>query len=217
MSSSMDALTGELVAETRAARELLGRAELSPQVLEAIQRVPRDRFVPPSHRALALANRALPIGYGQTISQPFVVAVMTDVLGLGPDHRVLEVGTGCGYQTAVLAELVKEVYSIEIIPELARAAAERLKDLGYKNVWFGHQDGYLGWPEHAPYDAIIVTACAPEIPQPLVDQLKVHGRLVIPVGGPGAQWLILVHKTGEDGFQRKRLLPVAFVPLIRGP
>ena len=184
----------------------------NPAVLAAMGRVPRHELVPPELRHLAYADRPLPIGHGQTISQPFVVAFMTENLDLKPGDRVLEIGTGSGYQAAVLAEIVAEVRSIEIIPELAARAAADLQRLGYSNVHVRHGDGYQGWPEAAPFDAIIVT-CAPEaVPAPLVQQLKQGGRMIIPVGTAGDQRLILLRKH-EDQLHQQAVLPVRFVPM----
>ena len=181
------------------------------KVLEAMRKVPRHEFVPPAMRARAYEDRPLPIGHGQTISQPYIVAYMTEQLGLRPGHRVLEIGTGSGYQAAILAELVKEVYSIEIVAPLGRQAEETLKRLGYKNVHVRVGDGYKGWPEEAPFDAVIVT-CAPEaVPQPLVDQLKVGGRMIIPVGGK--QQMLYVMERNEAGLRQTAVLPVRFVPM----
>jgi protein-L-isoaspartate(D-aspartate) O-methyltransferase len=177
-------------------------------------KVPRHEFVGDKMQPYAYDNGPLPIGHGQTISQPYIVALMTDLAGLTAESRVLEVGTGSGYQAAVLAEVAAEVYSIEIIPALANAAAVRLAALGYDNVHTGIADGYHGWPEHAPYDAILVTAAAPEIPHPLVEQLKPEGRLVIPVGQPYASQDLLVLRKDADGkVETEDVLPVAFVPL----
>jgi protein-L-isoaspartate(D-aspartate) O-methyltransferase len=156
LSAARDGLIAEIVAEMRYAEDYLGKATLDPRVIAAIRRVPREAFVPAEARALAYANRPLPIGHGQTISQPFIVAVMTDMLALAPGARVLEIGTGCGYQTAILAGLAAEVYTIEVVAPLAEAARERLQRLGYANIEFRIGDGRHGWPEHAPYDAIIV-------------------------------------------------------------
>jgi protein-L-isoaspartate(D-aspartate) O-methyltransferase len=186
------------------------------RVLEAILHVPRHVFVDEALASRAYEDTALPIGHGQTISQPYIVAIMTDLLEVGRGDKVLEVGTGSGYQAAVLAELVDEVYTVEIIPELARVAKERLARLGYDNVTARHADGYLGWREHAPFDGIVVTAASSHVPPPLIEQLAPGGRMVIPVGSPFAvQQLMLVEK-GRDGKVRTRqLLPVAFVPLTR--
>ncbi|HEY0944276.1 MAG TPA: protein-L-isoaspartate(D-aspartate) O-methyltransferase [Opitutaceae bacterium] len=185
-------------------------------VLQAMQAVPRHRFVPDSLQRLAYADTALPIGHGQTISQPFIVAFMTEALRPDRDLKVLEIGTGSGYQAAVLAELCDEVWTIEIVPALAERARRTLSALGASGVHVRTGDGYHGWPENAPFDAIIVTAAAEAIPPPLIGQLKDGGRMLIPIGPPfGAQNLVLVTK--EDGRMRtKTLLPVRFVPLVRG-
>jgi protein-L-isoaspartate(D-aspartate) O-methyltransferase len=180
--------------------------------------VPRHRFVPPAQAPLAYENRPLPIGEGQTISQPFVVALMTGLLDPAPDDIVLEVGTGSGYQAAVLAEIVRTVHTIEIVEPLGMRARQRLQELGYQNVEVRIGDGYRGWPEAAPFDAIVVTAAAPEIPQPLVDQLKPGGRMVIPVGrAGGAQQLLVVDKRPDGAITITRTLPVRFVPFTRQP
>lgn len=182
-------------------------------VLKAMLKVPRHLFVPESHRHLSYEDMALPIGEGQTISQPFVVAFMTQALELKPTDKVLEIGTGSGYQAAILAELAKEVYTIEIIPTLAKRAEETLQKLGYKNVKIKVGDGYFGWKEHAPFDAIIVT-CAPEdVPQPLIEQLKDGGRMVIPVGKRYVQQLYVLRKEGGK-VVKKAVLDVLFVPML---
>lgn len=187
-------------------------------VLEAMRQVPRHLFVPEALRARAYEDRALPIGNQQTISQPYIVALMTDLLATGPDQIVLEVGTGSGYQAAVLSRLVRHVYSLEIIAPLAAEAAGRLSGLGYRNVTVRHGDGYMGWPEAGPFDAIMVTAGADHIPQPLVDQLKPGGRLVIPVGSSAAnQQLVLLQKDRQGRIRTQQILPVAFVPFTRNP
>ena len=180
-------------------------------VLAAMRKVPRHLFVPERYRSEAYADHPLPIGYGQTISQPYIVAYMTEALRLKGGEKVLEIGTGSGYQAAVLAEIADSVFTIEIIPELAESARERLRRLGYKNIFVLCGDGYRGWPEHAPFDAIIVTAAPDHIPGPLVEQLKVGGRMVIPVGSV-YQELFLVVKT-ERGVEKRSLLPVRFVPM----
>jgi protein-L-isoaspartate(D-aspartate) O-methyltransferase len=195
----------------------LGKTALDPRVIEALDTVPRERFVPADWADHAYDNRPLPIGHGQTISQPYIVAVMTDMLNLEPHHRVLEIGTGCGYQAAILARLAQRVYTIETVPELARDAAERLKALGIENVEVRHGDGYLGWPEAAPFDGIIVTAAAPHLPQALVDQLKPGGRMAIPLGPRGGdQELVLLRKEPDGTIDRRSMLPVAFVPMVPG-
>ncbi len=195
-----------------------GSSELDPRVLDALLRVPRERFVPPDLRSEAYDNRPLPIGHEQTISQPLIVAVMTHVLHLQPDARVLEVGTGSGYQCAILAELAAEVVTIETIEALAEDARARLQALGYRNIEFHIGDGAAGWPDKAPYDAILVTAAAPSMPPALPKQLKPGGRLVIPVGrGPFNQDLVLVEKDAAGQIRRRTLFPVAFVPLRSPP
>lgn len=190
----------------------LGRDITNARVLAVMESVPRHEFVPSQWRAEAYADRPLPIGLGQTISQPFVVAFMTEQLDPQPADRVLEIGTGSGYQAAVLAGLVKEVFSIEIVELLAQRAAADLKRLGYSNVFVRAGDGYQGWPEAAPFDAIIVTCAPNHVPQPLTDQLAEGGRMIIPVGPASDQQLILLHK--QNGrLQRRAVLPVRFVPM----
>jgi protein-L-isoaspartate(D-aspartate) O-methyltransferase len=184
-------------------------------VLKALKKVPRHLFVPREYQTEAYADTPLPIGYDQTISQPYIVAFMTEVLKPSAKKKALEVGTGSGYQAAILAEIVNHVYSIEIIPELAKESAERLKSLGYKNITVKYGDGYLGWKEVAPFDIIIVTAAAEQIPGPLVEQLAEGGRLVIPVGAPTAvQELILIEKN-KGKIEKSRLTFVRFVPFKR--
>jgi protein-L-isoaspartate(D-aspartate) O-methyltransferase len=191
-----------------------GSDQLDPRVVDALLRVPREHFVPPALAAQAYDNRPLPIGQGQTISQPLVVAVMTDLLRLGPASRVLEVGTGSGYQTAILAELAGEVVTIEVIEPLGRAARARLEALGYRNISFEIGDGAAGCPARAPFEAILVTAAAPTVPPALLEQLKAGGRLVIPLGRePFSQALVLIEKDAQGHLQERRLFPVAFVPL----
>jgi protein-L-isoaspartate(D-aspartate) O-methyltransferase len=189
------------------------RGVTDQDVLEAMERVPRHEFVPVDYQAQAYADRPLPIGYGQTISQPYIVALMTELLQLKTTDRVLEIGTGSGYQAAILGEIVGEVYTVEIIEALAVEAKTRLERLGYANVHTRHADGYYGWEEHAPYDAIIVTAAPDHIPQPLVQQLKEGAKLVIPVGPPGGyQTLWQVSRSGEEVIKRN-VTGVLFVPL----
>src|SRR5215813_7618731 len=189
-------------------------ARLSPRVLEVMGIVPRHEFVPGHLKGEAYADRPLPIGFGQTISQPFIVAIMTDLLRIGKNDVVLEIGTGSGYQAAVLAHLIRRVYTIEIIPGLAEIAAGRLRRLGYSNIETRVGDGYYGWEEAAPFDGIVVTAAATGIPPPLIHQLKPGGRMVIPVGAPFAlQYLTLVELDAERRATTRQLLPVAFVPL----
>jgi len=185
-------------------------------VIESMLQVPREEFVPKNLRKMAYLNRPLPIGYGQTISQPYIVALMTELLNVDKDDRVLEVGTGSGYQAAILSNIVKEVYTVEIIEALAKSAEKRLKRLGYKNVKVKWGDGYYGWEEYAPFDAIIVTAAAGHIPPPLLKQLKPGGRMCIPVGQAYfPQVLKLVEKKEDGSVIVKDILPVLFVPLTR--
>jgi protein-L-isoaspartate(D-aspartate) O-methyltransferase len=203
-------------ASVRESAGYTGRSELSRSVMTAMAQVPREEFVLPEFRDLAYINRPLPIEAGQTISQPLIVALMTDLLEPRREHVVLEVGTGSGYQAAVLAHLVKHVYSIEIVEELADSAASVLRRLDYDNVTVRAGDGYAGWPEHAPFDGIIVTAAAEHIPRPLIEQLKPGGKLVIPRGEQrGYQELLVVEVDAEGKVSEKAVLPVAFVPLTR--
>ncbi len=204
-----------MAAET--ARET-GRRQLDARVMAAMGRVPRHRFVPPDLEQEAYENRPLPIGYGQTISQPYIVALMTDLLRVQPGHRVLEIGTGSGYQAAVLAELGAEVYSIEIIAALGRRARQTLSVTGYGRVQLRVGDGYYGWPEAAPFDGILVTAAVSHIPPPLIRQIKPGGRMVIPVGSAFlTQSLTLVEKQADGAVTTRQILPVRFVPLTGGP
>ncbi len=193
------------------ASQIEARGVRDPAVLAALRKVPRQRFVPRELLHEAYADRPLPIGQQQTISQPYIVALMTELVGPQPAAKILEIGTGSGYQAAVLAECAGEVYSIEILPELGQRAAKLLSDLGYVNVHVRIGDGFDGWPEHAPFDGIVVTAAPTEIPQPLLDQLAPGGRLVIPLG-EGFQNLVLVRRTA-DGFERRTVSPVRFVPM----
>jgi len=212
-----EALIKEIEATALNSASLVGRYTVNPRVLEAIRKVPRHEFVSENLRSFAYDNRPLPIGHGQTVSQPYIVAVMTDLLDLEKGHTVLEVGTGSGYQAAVLAECVKQVYTIEILEELGKEAQARLKRLGYMNVEVRIGDGYDGWKEKAPFDRIIVTAAGNDIPPPLIEQLKPGGRMVIPVGEPdAAQQLMLLEKQEDGKIKTRRALPVAFVPLIGG-
>lgn len=204
----------EIEADVAATRRYTGRTRLAPRVMDALRDVPRHEFVPADLRHRAYENRPQPIGDGQTISQPYIVALMTDLLEIDDDDVVLEVGTGSGYQAAVLAELVDRVYTIEIIESLGRSATARLERLGYANVEVKIGDGYRGWPEHAPYDGIIVTAAADEIPPPLIAQLKPGGRLVAPVAsGVMAEQLTVLTKTEAGEIRIREVLPVRFVPL----
>lgn len=196
---------------------LTKRKQFKQQVMAAMATVPRHKFVPESMRARAYENRPLPIGYGQTISQPYIVALMSDILDVGASAKVLEIGTGSGYQAAILAELVQSVFTIEIVEPLASSANKRLHKLGYKNIKLKTGDGYYGWEEHGPFDGIIVTAAASHIPPPLVKQLKPGGRMVIPVGSRFfTQNLTLIKKSLDGSTKIHQLLPVAFVPLTGG-
>jgi protein-L-isoaspartate(D-aspartate) O-methyltransferase len=205
-------------ARTEMVREqLLARDIADSSVLDAMRRVPRHRFVPPSEQRHAYRDTPLPLSHGQTISQPYIVALMTQLVRPRPKDRVLEVGTGSGYQAAVLAELVEHVYTIEIEADLARTSAERLRELGYDNVTVRHGDGYLGWPEHAPFDIIVATAAPEEVPQPLLDQLNAGGRMVVPVGPTySIQELRLIEKHDDGKFTTRTIAPVRFVPMRRG-
>ena len=210
------ALLKEIEAMARDTGAETGRAKFSQRVIAAMSVVARHRFVPATYGSLAYANQPLPIGHGQTISQPYIVALMTELLDAAPGDSVLEIGTGSGYQAAVLAELVHQVYSIEIIEPVGKAAAALLSHLGYKNISTRIGDGYGGWPERAPFDAIIVTAAAPLVPPALVAQLKPGGRMVIPVGAEGeVQFLHVMVKCADGSISNQRSLPVRFVPLTR--
>ena len=210
MVAEVDAMYADTRAET-------GLAAMSPAVRRALGKVERHRLVPRNLAPAAYRNHPLPIGSGQTISQPYIVALSTDLLNLKGGETVLDVGTGSGYQAAVLAEIAQQVYSIEIVEELGRAAARRLIEIGYRNIEVRIGDGYLGWPEAAPFDGIVVTAAAPRVPQALLDQLKPGGRLVIPVGADAdIQYLKLITKRADGGYDERKVLPVRFVPLIPG-
>jgi len=205
-----DAMYAETKSET-------GLAAMSPAVRAAMGKVERHRLVADGHRGAAYRNHPLPIGGGQTISQPYIVALSTDLLNLKGGEIVLDVGTGSGYQAAILAEIASRVFSIEIIDSLGKAAAKRLQELGYGNIEVKIGDGYKGWPEKGPFDGIVVTAAAPQVPRALVEQLKPGGRMVIPVGGSGdIQYLKLLVKRADGGYDEKGILPVRFVPLVPG-
>lgn len=213
--NSLDSMLQDIEIEVKLTRYMIGKEALDERVMAAMRRVPRQHFVPEELQARAFYNGPLPIGMGQTISQPFIVALMSDLLDPQPEHTILEIGTGSGYQTAVLACLVNQVYSVEVIEELSTASAERLDRLGYHNVSLRSGDGYYGWPEHAPYDGVIVTAAAPHIPQSLVDQLRVGARLVIPVGEPYSyQELKVLEKKPDGKIETRTILGVSFVPLV---
>lgn len=194
--------------------QIEARTIKDPNVLSAMRTVPRHVFVRSTEQRSAYNDNPLPIGYEQTISQPYIVAFMTDVLKLTRKSKVLEIGTGSGYQAAVCAEIAHEVYTIEIVEELAKSAKERLKELGYRNVFAKAGDGYFGWPEHAPFDAIIGTAAAGRIPEPLIEQLKPGGRMILPYGSPGGyQYLVLITKDKDGNIRRRNVMPVRFVPM----
>jgi protein-L-isoaspartate(D-aspartate) O-methyltransferase len=210
------ALVAEVEDDVRRTELYTGRSELDPRVIEAIGSVPRHEFVPAQYRDDAYDNRPLPIGGGQTISQPYIVALMTDLAAVDTESVVLEIGTGSGYQAAVLAEIVRHVYSIEIVEPLGLRAADTLERLGYENVSVRIGDGYRGWPELAPFDAILVTAAPEQIPQPLIDQLRPGGRLVVPVGPQReGQSLRVIEKDADGELSETDVLPVRFVPFTR--
>lgn len=205
----------EIATVAAAAGAQSGRHAIDPRVLAVMGQVPRHEFVPDQQKLYAYENRPLPIGHGQTISQPYIVALMTDLMMVKPGDAVLEIGTGSGYQAAVLAGLARAVYTIEIIEPLGRQACDRLKRLAYRQVACKVGDGYYGWDEHAPYDAIIVTAAASHVPPPLIRQLKPGGRMVIPVGAQFlTQYLLLVEKSADGTVSTRQILPVRFVPLV---
>lgn len=197
------------------AEQIAARGVSNPAVLRAMEKVPRHEFVPPGERSRAYDDRPLPIGHRQTISQPYIVAFMTEVAAPRRTDRFLEIGTGSGYQAAVLAELAGEVYSIEIIPDLGREAEVRLRRLGYDRIKLRVGDGYLGWPEVAPFDGILVTAGADHVPEPLYRQLERGGRMLIPVRQGDGEWLKVVEKTAAGERRERPLIPVRFVPLVR--
>ena len=213
--TTIDTMIADIESEVFYTRKMTGKDSLNANVMDAMRQVPRDRFVPDDLKRMAFNNGPLPIGYAQTISQPYIVALMTDLLNPEKNDVVLEVGTGSGYQAAVLSRLVKKVYSIEIIQELSDAATARLRENGYINIETCIGNGHKGWPEHAPYDGILVTAAATHIPEALVEQLKPEGRLAIPIGLPGYhQELLLVEKDKNGQTQVSSILDVAFVPLV---
>lgn len=215
MKDRLTRLLDEIESEAAYTASMTGREKFSTAVMQAMREVPREKFVDEKYQAFAYNNEPLPIGYGQTISQPYIVALMTDLLDLTPESIVLEIGTGSGYQAAILAKLCKQVYSIEKVPELADAADKRLSMLGYNNIETRCHNGYSGWHEKAPFDAIIVTAAASHIPPALLEQLKPGGRMVIPVGLPYMhQELMLITKDMKSETQTKSVLDVAFVPLV---
>lgn len=211
-------LVAEVAADAERTADYTHRASFGTRVMAALGQVPRERFVPDSAWRSAYDNRPLAIGHGQTISQPYIVALMTDLLDLTPSDRVLEIGTGCGYQTAVLAELTQEVFTVEVIPELQDAARARLAALGYTNIQYHSGDGWRGWPEEAPFDAIIVTAAAAQLPTALVDQLAPQGRMIVPIGRQyETQFLTRLTRDPDGTVREEKGLPVAFVPLVKKP
>ncbi len=216
MHSDVERLIEEIQDEARISRSTTGISSFTPDVLEALRKIPREAFVAEGQEKYAYFNQPLPLEFGQTISQPFIVALMTQMLQPQPHHTVLEIGTGSGYQAAVLAQLVKHVVSIEIIPDLADAATRRLNMLAVNNVEIHCNDGYHGWPANAPYDGIIVTACSTTVPPALANQLKIGGRLIIPIGESyGYQSLHLIEKAADATLLSHAVLPVAFVPFTR--
>ena len=198
--------------------QIVSRGIQNEAVLNAMRETPRHLFVPPDVRSFAYEDHPVPIGYGQTISQPYIVAFMTEILDVRKEHRVLEIGTGSGYQAAILSLLAKEVYTVEIVAQLATSAAETLKRLGYQNVFVRQGDGYNGWPQKAPFDRIILTAAPPELPQIVVNQLKPGGKLLAPVGGTILdQQITLVEKAADGRITTRSVLPVRFVPMVKPP
>ena len=213
---SREAMVNTIQKEVESTKGYLGIDRLKESVVNAMSKVERHRFVPPEMRRYAYENRPLPIGHGQTISQPYIVAIMTDLLDINGSDKVLEIGTGSGYQAAVLAEIAEEVYTVEVIRDLGVEAAKRLKSLGYNNIKTKISDGYYGWEEYAPYDAIIVTAASGSIPPPLLKQLRPGGRMIIPVGAfSRVQHLVLIKKEKDGKITTRQILPVRFVPLTR--
>ena len=215
LDSGQQRMIVDIESEVAFTRHMIGRDRLDPQVMAAMREVPRDAFVPAELKGAAFDNGPLPIGHGQTISQPYIVALMTDMLQLRPEHRVLEIGTGSGYQTAILSRLCRQVYSMEVVPELSQAAQRLFQRLGYDNIQTRTGNGYEGWLDHAHYDGIIVTAAAGYIPPALIEQLMPGRRLIIPVGEPyGHQELILVEKDSQGEIHTRDILGVAFVPMV---
>ncbi|MGD9950581.1 MAG: protein-L-isoaspartate(D-aspartate) O-methyltransferase [Desulfobulbus sp.] len=217
MREARSSMVRVIEAEVTATSSAIGRNHLRPEVIRAIETVPRHEFVPEVEQAAVYMNIPLPIGYGQTISQPYIVALMTDLLTIRPESKVLEVGAGSGYQAAVLSLLVKEVHTMEIIPALAKQCRQRLKRLGFNNVHVHEGDGFYGLKAEEPFDGILVTAATPEIPPPLIRQLKSGGRMVIPVGAQFAiQSLVLLERDPQGEISTRHVLPVSFVPLTSG-
>ena len=212
--NNLDRMLKDIEKEVELTSHLIGKDSLDSRVMAAMKKVPRHEFLPENMRYLAYENGPVPIGSGQTISQPYIVALMTDLLQTKPQDVILEIGTGSGYQAAILSQIVAQVYSVEIIEKLAKNASQRVRDLGYDNIAIRNDNGYYGWSEHAPFDGIIVTAAAPQIPQSLIDQLRIGAHLVIPLGLPyGYQELIVIEKTAKDDFESQTILGVRFVPM----
>ncbi len=208
-------LVAEVAADAKRTADHTGRAAFADNVMGALGQVPRVKFVPESSWRSAYDNRPLPIGHGQTISQPYIVALMTDLLDISPNDRVLEIGTGCGYQTAVLAELARDVFTLEVISHLQEAARDRLSTLGYSNIQYRVGNGWRGWPDGAPFEAIIVTAAAAELPTALVDQLAPSGRMIVPIGRQyETQFLTFITRDSHGALHEEKSLPVAFLPLV---
>ena len=216
-SKARHALVKEIISDVQATSLYLDKEALDPRVMDAMAKVPRHEFVPFMQLPFAYQNRPLPIGHGQTISQPYIVAIMTDLIKPKQEHRVLEIGTGSGYQAAILSEVVNEVYTIEIIKALGEKAKKRFKELHYQNIKSRIGDGYYGWEEAAPFDGIVVTAAASHVPPPLIKQLKPGGLMIIPVGSPFLiQHLVIVEKHPDGKVTSRQILPVRFVPLTGG-
>ena len=215
MKDDINMMIADIESEVSYTRSMIGKSALDPRVMKVMASVPRDEFVPDNMKHAAFVNGPLPIGDGQTISQPYIVALMTDMLAIEPEHTVLEIGTGSGYQTAVLSQLCKQVYTVECIAALSERACVHFRRLKYENIEATIGNGYKGWPEHAPYDGIIVTAAASHIPEALIEQLKPGGKLVIPVGGAyTSQTLMLVRKDEQGEIDIDSVLGVVFVPLV---
>ena len=215
MDKNTQQLIHDIEMEVRYTRSMIGRDHLDPRVMAVMASVPRDKFIPADLKHVAFNNQPVPIGHGQTISQPYIVALMTDLLAIQPQHKILEIGTGSGYQSAVLSQLCAEVYSVERIEALNKLAVKRFKKLKYNNIMTMVGNGYSGWPEHAPYDGIIVTAAATHVPQALIEQLKPGGKLVIPVGMAGFhQELVVIEKDAQGELEATPVIGVAFVPMI---
>ena len=215
MTQTIQDMLHDIEQEVRYTRHMIGKDALAARVMDAMRQVPREQFVPDNMKYAAFHDGPLPIGYGQTISQPYIVALMTDMLALQPEHKVLEIGTGSGYQTAILSQLCSKVYTVELVPELSASAQALFEKLGYDNIETRVGNGYLGWPEHAPYDGIIVTAAASHIPDKLVEQLRPGGNMAIPVGLPYShQELMLLGKDEQGATHTRAVLGVAFVPLV---